>query len=93
MNTLRLSPVYDSLQQLDGVWYEINGIKSLYSLPNDEVNAARLGIADLSFIPRFGVKGAIAASWLESQSIPIPDRPNKLVSTYHRRNYRPFGYK
>ena len=76
MNALRFSPIYDSLQQLGGVWQDINGMKSLYSLPDDEVNAARLGIADLSFIPRFGVKGAIAASWLESQSIPIPDRPN-----------------
>lgn len=51
-------------------------MKSLYSLPDDEVNAAKLGIANLSFIPRFGVKGALSAIWLESQSIPIPDRPN-----------------
>lgn len=76
MNTLRYSPIYDSLQQLGGTWQDINGMPSLYSLPDDEVNSARLGIADLSFLPRFGVKGAGAASWLASQSIPIPDRPN-----------------
>lgn len=76
MNAWRFSPIYDSLQQLGGVWQNINGMKSLYSLPNDQVNAARLGIADLSFIPRFGVKGTGAASWLATQSIPIPDRPN-----------------
>jgi len=76
MNTLRFSPIYDSLQQLGGVWHDINGMHCLYSLPDDEVNAAQLGIANLSFIPLFGVKGAIAASWLATQSIPVPDRPN-----------------
>lgn len=76
MNALRHSPIYNSLQQLGGVWHDINGMRTLYALPDDEINAARLGIADLSFLPRFGVKGAIAASWLNNQSIPIPDRPN-----------------
>jgi len=76
MNALRQSPIYDSLQQLGGTWQEINGMRVMHALPNDEVNAARLGIADLSFLPRFGVKGAGAEAWLSSQSIPIPDRPN-----------------
>ena len=75
-DALRLSPIYDSLQQLGGIWHDIKGMKSLYSLPDDQANAARLGIANLSFIPRFGVKGAIASSWLATQSIPVPDRPN-----------------
>ena len=43
---------------------------------DEEVNAARLEIADLSSIPRFGVKGVGASSWLATQSIAIPDRPN-----------------
>lgn len=76
MNALRLSPIYDSLQQLGGTWREINGMQVMYSLPDDKVNAARLGIADLSFLPRFGVKGIGAEAWLATQSIPIPDRPN-----------------
>jgi sarcosine oxidase, subunit gamma len=38
--------------------------------------ARRLGIADLSFLTRFGVKGAGAAAWLEGQGISIPNRPN-----------------
>lgn len=75
MNALRQSPIYDSLQQLGGTWQEINGMRVMH-LPNDEVNAARLGIGDLSFLPQFGVKGAGAEAWLSSQSIPIPDRPN-----------------
>lgn len=72
---LRISPLHDLLQQLQGTWREINRMPSLACHINESANAARLGIADLSFLTRFGVKGAGAAAWLE-QSIPIPDRPN-----------------
>jgi sarcosine oxidase subunit gamma len=44
--------------------------------PFEAANAAHLGIADLSFLTRFGVKGASAPGWLLSQGIPVPDRPN-----------------
>ena len=81
MNTpLRLSPIHDALQKLGGSWREINGMPSLVTLSNDEATAAHLGIADLSFLTRFGVKGAGAANWLESQGIPVPDRPNTWCS-------------
>lgn len=73
---LRISPIYDSLQLLNGSWREINLMQSLFTLANDEVNAAHLGIADLSFLTRFGVKGTNAAAWLANQKIPVPDRPN-----------------
>lgn len=73
---MRNSPIYESLQQLGGKWQEINGMQCLYSLPNDKENVGHLGIADLSYLSRFGVKGADAAAWLAAQSIPIPDRPN-----------------
>lgn len=77
MNTpLRISPIHEQLRLLNGSWREINGMPSLVMLPGEEANAAHLGIADLSFLTRFGVKGAGAAAWLESQSIPVPDRPN-----------------
>jgi sarcosine oxidase, subunit gamma len=78
MKTLspRTSPVYDQLQQIDGEWREINGMRSLYTIPNEDTIAQRLGIADLSYLTRFGVKGAGAAAWLEAQEIPIPNRPN-----------------
>ena len=81
MNTpLRLSPIHDALQQLGGSWREINGMPSLVTLSGDQATAAHLGIADLSFLTRFGVKGAGAANWLESQGIPVPDRPNTWCS-------------
>lgn len=77
MNTpLRLSPIHDSLQSLNGVWRDINGMPSLVTLPDDRQSASVLGIADLSFLTRFGVKGANAAQWLADRKLPIPDRPN-----------------
>jgi sarcosine oxidase, subunit gamma len=39
-------------------------------------NLTGLEIADLSSIPRFGVKGVGAEVWLATQSIAVPDRPN-----------------
>lgn len=77
MNTpLRLSPIHDSLQSLNGAWRDTNGMPSLVKLPGDRQSASVLGIADLSFLTRFGVKGANAAQWLAEWGLPIPDRPN-----------------
>jgi sarcosine oxidase subunit gamma len=49
---------------------------SLVAVPNETAIAAHLGIADVSCLTRFGVKGTNAADWLLSQSITLPDRPN-----------------
>ena len=76
---LRLSPNHDQLMRLNGTWREINKMPSLFTIADDAANAARLGIADLSFLTRFGVKGASGA-WLESQNIQVPDRPNTWCS-------------
>jgi sarcosine oxidase subunit gamma len=73
---LRLSPIYDALQSCGGTWRNVHGMPSLVSLPTDQPYAARIGIADLSSLTRFGVKGANAAEWLTQQGLPIPDRPN-----------------
>lgn len=77
----RTSPLADQLKRLNAPHRKINGMLSLFTLPDQiEVNqaekAAQIGIADLSFLTRFGVKGAGAAAWLESAGIPVPDRPN-----------------
>lgn len=74
MKPPRTSPMDAQLKQLNGSWREINGMQVMFTIPGDEVTA--LGIADLSFLSRFGVKGAGAAAWLESQGIPLSDRPN-----------------
>ncbi len=73
---IRISPCHDQLHSLKGIWRDINGMPSLVSIPGDDQIADRLGIADLSFLTRFGVKGATAAAWLESHDIEVPDRAN-----------------
>ncbi|HIK55155.1 MAG TPA: aminomethyl transferase family protein [Synechococcales cyanobacterium M55_K2018_004] len=75
MNTpLRLSPIDAALRSLQGHWGEVNGMPTLMHRPR----AAHwpVGIADLSSLTRFGVKGANAAAWLSQQGIPVPQRPN-----------------
>ncbi len=76
----RISPNHDRIQSLNGTWRDINGMPSLVSIPGDEQTAAYLGIADLSFLTRFGVKGAGAAAWLESRDLKVPDRANTWCS-------------
>lgn len=76
MNTpIRLSSICDSLQSLNGSWREINRMP-IVTLPGDRQRIACLGIADLSCLTRFGVKGTNAAEWLAKGGLPIPDRPN-----------------
>lgn len=80
MIPVRTSPIHTQLHQMHGVWQEVNGMQVVLSIPGDEVKAVRLGIADLSFLSRFGVKGAGAAAWLESQGILLPECPNTWCS-------------
>lgn len=77
MNTaLRLSPIYDRLQQVPGIWQSINEMPVLVTAPQEAESLKHLGIADLSFLRRFGVKGTGAATWLADQGIQVSDRPN-----------------
>lgn len=77
MNTaFRLSPIYDRLQSVPGIWQSINKMPVLVTTLQDAANIKRLGIADLSFLTRFGVKGSGAATWLAEQRIQVSDRPN-----------------
>lgn len=77
MNTpLRISPIHDSLQPLNGLWRDINGMPSLVSVSGEELVASHLGIADVSCLTRFGVKGAGASAWLAAQGIAVPAVPN-----------------
>jgi sarcosine oxidase, subunit gamma len=71
----RLSAIHVPLQQLDGSWGEINGMPTLLQTAHDTKTAQILGIADLSSLIRFGVKGAGAAAWLADYGIAI-ERPN-----------------
>lgn len=77
MTALRLSPIHDCLQTLDGTWETIHGMPTLTIAP---AIPETVTIADRSYLTRFGVKGANAAEWLRQQGIPTPDRPNTWIS-------------
>ncbi len=76
---VRTSSIQDQLIQIqapDAEWGWVNNMRSLIAVPQSTEIAAHLGIADVSCLSRFGVKGANAAAWLTSQSIPVPSQPN-----------------
>lgn len=77
---LRIGPNHEQLQQLNGNWREIHGMPTLVEIPGSTANGTQLSIADVSCLPRFGVKGPGAAAWLESQGIAVSDRPNSWCS-------------
>jgi sarcosine oxidase subunit gamma len=56
---------------------EINQMR--FAQGNSSGHSTTLGITDLSFLTRFGVKGAAAAAWLHAQNLPIPDAPNRWL--------------
>jgi sarcosine oxidase subunit gamma len=68
--------MHDRLQCINGTLQDLNGMPTLLSVPDEVRIATHLGIADVSCLTRFGVKGADAAAWLSSQGITTPDRPN-----------------
>ncbi|WP_228021235.1 hypothetical protein [Vasconcelosia minhoensis] len=73
--TLLTSPLADVLRSRPGTRQELNQMSVLTQVP-DPKPAETLGLADLSYLTRFGVKGPQSASWLSAQSIPIPEQPN-----------------
>ncbi|XGV95619.1 MAG: hypothetical protein ACAF41_23115 [Leptolyngbya sp. BL-A-14] len=73
---MRLSPMHDILQSIKGSWRDVHGMPTLMETPDNSTIATPLGIADVSCLTRFGVKGPNAADWLLSQGITTPDRPN-----------------
>jgi sarcosine oxidase, subunit gamma len=73
---LRSSPIHNELQRHSAIWKDVNGMRSISRVSGSDRYQEILGIADLSFLKRFGVKGSNAATWLNSQNLPIPDKPN-----------------
>jgi sarcosine oxidase subunit gamma len=75
----RLSAIHEPLQEIDGIWDEINGMPVLMQTSQDAEIIKTLGIADLSSLARFGVKGAGAAAWLAEYGIAV-ERPNSWAA-------------
>ncbi|NJP11424.1 MAG: methylglutamate dehydrogenase [Leptolyngbyaceae cyanobacterium RU_5_1] len=77
---LRISPIHSQLQTINATWQTINQMPSVVTTSDDTEKITQLGIADLSFLTRCGIKGANVAAWLENQGIPVPTHPNTWCS-------------
>ncbi|ABE48725.1 hypothetical protein [Methylobacillus flagellatus] len=74
-----ITPFAHALQHEHGVWGLIDQMKAVTHFLDEELERDRirnLGIADASFLRKFGAKGTYAAQWLEAQGVVIPTRPN-----------------
>lgn len=72
---LRRSVVYRQLAEAGAVFDVAAGgaVATHYGDPDEEAETARrLGVADLSVLPRTGFKGAGAAKWLAAQGVVLP---------------------
>jgi sarcosine oxidase, subunit gamma len=81
MNLKRSSPVHDQLVPLQPRWEERRGMSIAPRVAGDD--AAKLdsvALADLSYLPRFGLKGPGAGQWLESRNIVLPAKVNGWTS-------------
>jgi sarcosine oxidase, subunit gamma len=77
MSVKRSSPVHAQLAALLPQWEDRRGMRIASRVVKDD--AAKLeavALADLSFLPKFGLKGPAAAQWLESRDISLPAKAN-----------------
>lgn len=78
----RRSPLWHVHAAAGAAFAEVNGgaIAARYGGGEDEAaRLRRLGIADLSPLPRTGFKGAGAIAWLSARGVALPDAPNQAV--------------
>ncbi len=75
---LRRSFVHRKLEALGANFADGNGAASDFGDPAGEAaGARRLGLADLSPLPRIGFKGAGTAAWLAAQGVAVPEECNQ----------------
>ena len=81
MNMTRTSPVHEQLATLQPQWEARNGMNVASRIAGDD--AAKLNavaLADLSFLPKLGLKGPAAEQWLEERGIGLPAQANTWTS-------------
>lgn len=74
------SPAHDAVQTAGGTFGEHAGVTVVrdFGDPTGEAAVARrLGLADLSPLPRVGFRGPGAREWLTAQGVDLPDAPNR----------------
>jgi sarcosine oxidase, subunit gamma len=76
---IQTSPVAHAQLEASTQWEIINGMDIAVAFASAEVEQARkkvLGVADVSCLPRYGVKGPNATQWLVGHGIAIPTNHN-----------------
>lgn len=77
MNYLRTSPLHDSITALQPAWSESHGMRvASHVAGSNPGKIETLALADLSFLPKAGLKGPAAAQWLVAQGVPVPPEAN-----------------
>lgn len=75
---MRASPLSHALAALHPHCERLHGMAVALRLQDEEPGwAAALGVCDLSFLPRVGLKGPGAAAWLADRGVPVPAEPNR----------------
>jgi sarcosine oxidase subunit gamma len=77
MNAQRISPVHAQLAALQPQWEQRYGMGTAIRIAgNDASKLDAVALVDLSFLPKFGLKGPAAQQWLENQRVPLPAQTN-----------------
>ncbi len=75
---MRASPLSHALAQLHPHYADLHGVPVALRLQDEQPGwVGALGVCDLSFLPRLGVKGPGAAAWLAERGVPVPAGPNR----------------
>ena len=81
MNAKRQSPVHAQIAALQPQREERYGMEIASRIAgNDASKLEAVALADLSFLPKFGLKGPAAEQWLASLDIPLPAIANGWAS-------------
>ena len=75
MNQTAISPVHHLLDAESTQWGEVAGRPIAIRIGTAEVDreaVRKLGLCDVSVLPKLGLKGPGAASWLAAQGIDVP---------------------
>ena len=78
----RRSFVYRTLAEAGATFGAVNGTAAALDFGDPEGEAGiarRLGLADLSPLPRIGFKGAGTAEWLAGQGLAVPEDSNRAL--------------
>ncbi len=80
---IETSPVVHAQLKESAKWEVINGMNTAVEFAGVAIEGARkkvLGVADISCLQRYGVKGPNATQWLLERGIAIPTTPNSWTT-------------